>query len=167
MSHLFTQGPGRPTRNSQRAGIANTLLSFGRRRTPPPPPLIWDQEAQVPTVVHTPATPAHSLDSPIQAKVTRTPNPFRTMLREEVPDEFSTTIKAPTFTPTHENLKLPIVSTHESATESSVTEEEGYYICYQNQLTDMLRAMTDRLAALSYQPAAQTTPSEPKPRVKP
>jgi len=89
------------------------------------------------------------------------------MLREEVPDEFSTTIKAPTFTPTHENLELPAVSAPESATESSVTEEEGYYIRYQNQLTDTLRAMTDRLAVLSYQPAAQTAPSEPKPCIKP
>src|SRR6266571_3831345 len=112
MSHFFTQGPGHPTRNSQRAGIADTLLSFGRHKTPPPSPLIWDQEAQVPTVVCTLAIPAHSLDSPIQAKVTRMPNPFHTMLREEVPDEFSTTIKAPTFTPTHKNLELPI-DTHE------------------------------------------------------
>ena len=143
MSHLFTQGPGRPTQNSQRTGIADTLLSFGHRRAPPPPPLIWDQKAQVPTVVRTPATPAYSLDSLIQAKVTRTPNPFHTMLCKEVPDEFSTTIKAPTFTPTHENLKLPAVSAPESATESSVTEEEGYYIHYQNQLTDTLCAMTD------------------------
>ena len=49
----------------------------------------------------------------------------------------------------------------ESATESSVTEEGNY----QYQLTETLRAMTDRLAALSI-PAPAPQP-DPKPRVKP
>jgi len=46
MSHPLTQGPGRPTRNSQQAGIAERILDFGRHRSPP--------TVEVPTVVQTP-----------------------------------------------------------------------------------------------------------------
>jgi len=48
MSHHLTQGPSRPTRNSQQAGIAERILDFGRHRSPLP--------AEIPTVVQTPAS---------------------------------------------------------------------------------------------------------------
>ena len=80
MSNLFTQGPGRPTWNSQHTGIADTLLSFGRRKTLPPPSA-WDNEALVPTVVWTPAT---LLESPT-FRGRCSPNPFHASM-EEVPE---------------------------------------------------------------------------------
>src|SRR6266508_3468341 len=85
MSSQFTQGPGRPTRNSQQAGIASALLSFGRRRASPTRNglgLEVDTSiTEVPTVVRTPATPVHPL-SPN--------NPFRATVEDE--HEFSTTL---------------------------------------------------------------------------
>src|SRR6266545_3960378 len=63
MSSQFTQGPGRPTRNSQQAGIASALLFFGRRRASPPRNVLGLEVdtaiTEVPTVVRTPATPVH------------------------------------------------------------------------------------------------------------
>jgi hypothetical protein len=162
MSHL-TQGPGCPTQNSQQAGIADRILSFARHR--PSPSDSADQAAPtgVPTVVQTPASPVPELDSPTEGGFLHTPNPF--LLEED--HEFSTTIHQPIFqTPGPETLELPAESAGRSATESSVTDD---YVRYQNQLTDTLRAMTDRLTALSIAPAppAPTTKSrvatEPRP----
>ncbi len=159
MSSQFTQGPGRPTRNSQQAGIASALLSFGRRRASPPRNVLGLEVdtsiTEVPTVVRTPATPVHPL-SPN--------NPFRATVEDE--HEFSTTITQPVFqSPARNALDLPAEYAGEP-TESSVTDESAY-LRYQGQLTDTLRIMTDRLAALSTQPPTHHAPSELRPRVKP
>jgi len=88
-----------------------------------------------------------------------TPNPFH--LEED--QDFSTTIHGPVFqTPGPETLKLPAESAGEL---SSVTEDYMHYQ-YQTQLADMLRAMTDRLAALSIPPPPPVS-TKPKSRVKP
>jgi len=154
MSHPLTQGPSRPTRNSQQAGIAERILDFGRHRSPPP--------AEVLTVVQTLASPVPSIDS--EGKFLLTPNPSHS----EEDQDFSTTIQAPVFqTPGPETLELPAKSTGEPTTKSLVTKDYMHYQ-YQTQLADTLRAMTDRLAALSVPPPpAPLVPVEPKSRVKP
>src|SRR6266511_5336325 len=50
--------------------------------------------------------------------------------------------------------------------ESSVTDKRAY-LCYQGQLMDTLRVMTNWLAALSTQPPTHHAPSEPRPCTKP
>jgi len=154
MSHHLMQGPGRPTQNSQQAGIAERILDFARHRSPPP--------AEIPTVVQTPASPVPSIDS--EGKFLLRPNPFHS----EEDQDFSTTIQGPVFqTPGPETLELPAESAGEPTTESSVTEDYVHYQ-YQTHLTDTLRAMTDLLAALSVPPPpAPLAPVEPKSRVKP
>jgi len=154
MSHHLTQGPGRPTRHSQQAGIAERILDFARHRSPPP--------AEIPTVVQTPASPVPSIDS--EGKFLLTPNPFHS----EEDQDFSTMIQGPVFQmPGPETLELPAESAGEPTTESSVTEDYVHYQ-YQTHLTDTLHAMTDRLAALSVPPPpAPPAPIEPKSRVKP
>ena len=119
--------------------------------------------AEIPTLVQTPASPVLSADS--EERFPHTPNLFH--LGED--QDLSTTIHPPVFqTPDPKTLELPAESAGESATESSITKD---YMCYQyqSQLTDMLRAMTDRLATLSVPPTppAQPAPSEPKSHVKP
>src|SRR6266545_3760409 len=159
MSYQYTQGPGRPTRNSQQAGIASTLLSFGQLRASPPRNVLGLEVdstiTEVPTVVRTPATPVIPL-SPN--------NPFRTTVEDE--HEFSTIIAQLVFqSPPHDTLDLPAEYAGES-TESSVTDKRAY-LRYQGQLMDTLRIMTDRLAALSTQSPAHHAPSKPRPRAKP
>ncbi len=91
-------------------------------------------------------------------------NLFRATVEDE--HEFSTTIAQPVFQSLpHDTLDLPTEYAGES-TESSVTDERAY-LRYQGQLTDMLRVITDQLAALSTQPPAHYAPSEPQPRTKP
>jgi len=82
--------------------------------------------------------------------------------------DFSTTIQAPVIqTPSPKTLELPAESTGAPTSESLVTEDYMHYQ-YQTQLADMLRAMTDRLAALSVPPPpAPPAPVEPKSHVKP
>ena len=65
-------------------------------------------------------------------------------------------------TPGPETLELPTESAGEPTTESSVTEDYMHYQ-YQTQLTDTLRAMTDRLAALSVPPPPPTPPAPAEP----
>jgi len=133
MSHHLTQGPGRPTQNSQQAGIAERILDFARHRSPLP--------AEIPTVVQTLAFLVPSTDS--EEKFPLTLNLFHS----EEDQDFSTTIHAPMFqTPGPETLKLPAESAGEPTTESSVTEDYMHYQ-YQAQLADTLHAMTDRLPA--------------------
>ena len=95
-------------------------------------------------------------------KFLHTPNPFHS----EEDQDFSTTIHGPVFqTPGPETLELPTESAGEPTTESLVTKDYMHYQ-YQTQLTDTLRAMTDRLATLSV-PPPPPAPAEPKSRVKP
>src|SRR6266511_3050455 len=153
MSYQYTQGPGCPTRNSQQAGIASALLSFGQRRASPPHNVLGLEVdtaiTEVPTVVRTLATPVIPL-SPN--------NPFHTTVEDD--HEFSTMITQPVFqSPPHDTLDLSVEYAGES-TESSVTDERAYF-CYQGQLTDMLHVMTDQLAVLSTQPPTYHAPSEP------
>jgi len=151
MSHPLTQGPGRPTQNSQQAGIAERILDFGRHRSLPP--------AEVPTVIQTPASPVPSIDS--EGNFLLTPNPSHL----EEGQDFSTTIQAPMLqTPSPKTLELPAESTGAPTTESSVTEDYMHYQ-YQIQLTETLRVITNRLAALSVPPPP--APVESKSRVKP
>jgi len=151
MSHHLTQGPGRSTRNSQQAGIAERILDFGRHRSLPP--------AEIPTVMQTPASLVPSTDS--EGKFLLTPNPFHS----EEDQDLSTTIQGPVFqTLGPETLELPAESAGEPTTESSVTKDYMHYQ-YQTQLADTLRAMTDHLAALSVPPPP--APVKPKSRVKP
>jgi len=117
-------------------------LDFARHRSPPP--------AEIPTVVQTPASPVPSIDS--EGKFLLTPNPFHS----EENQDFSTTIQGPVFqTPGPETLELPAESAGEPTTESSVIEDYVHYQ-YQTHLTDTLRTMSDRLAALSVPPASHT-----------
>src|SRR6266496_2162307 len=153
MSYQYTQGPGRPTRNSQQAGIASALLSFGRQRASPPRNVLGLEVdtsiTEVPTVVRTPATPVHPL-SPN--------NPFRATVEDE--HEFSTTITQPVFQSlAHDTLNLSAEYAGES-TESSVTDGSAYFH-YQGQLTDTLHVMIDRLTVLSTQPPTHHAPSKP------
>jgi len=152
MSHHLTQGPGRPTQNSQQAGIAERILNFGRHRSPLP--------AEIPTVVQTLASPVPSTDS--EEKFWHTPNLFHS----EEDRDLSTTIHGPVFqTLGPEPLELPAESANEPTTESSVTEDYMHYQ-YQTQLAGMLRAMTDHLAVLSV-PPPPPAPAKPKSYVKP
>jgi len=89
MSYHLMQGPGRPTRNSQQAGIAERLLSFGRHRSLPSDTTEQATPAGIPTVVQTPASPVLSADS--EERFPHTPNPFH--LEED--QDFSTTIHLP------------------------------------------------------------------------
>src|SRR6266511_470682 len=159
MSYQYTQGPGCSTRNSQQAGIASTLLSFGRRRASPPCNILGLEVdsaiTEVPTVVRTLAT----LVIPLSLN-----NLFCATVEDE--HEFSTTIAQLVFqSPPHNTLDLPAEYAGES-TESSVTDERAYFR-YQGQLTDTLHIMTDWLTALSTQPPAHHAPSEPRPHTKP
>jgi len=85
--------------------------------------------------------------------------------------DFSTTSQAPVIqTPSPETLELPAESTGAPTSESSVTEDYMHYQ-YQIQLTETLRAMTNRLAALSVPPPpappVPLAPVESKSRIKP
>ena len=85
-------------------------------------------------------------------------NPFCTTVEDE--HEFSIMITQPVFqSPAHDTLNLPAEYAGESM-ESSVIDESAY-LCYQGQLTDTLRVMTDWLTALSTQPPTHHAPSEP------
>src|SRR6266511_3075052 len=136
-----------------KAGIANTLLSFGRRRASPPCNVLGLEVdtaiTEVPTVMQTLATPVILLS----------PNDlFHTTVEDE--HEFSTTITQPVFqSPPHNTLDLLAEYAGESM-ESSVTDKRAY-LRYQGQITDTLCVMTDQLAALSTQPPAHCAPPEP------
>src|SRR6266545_3721406 len=158
MSYQYMQGPGCPTRNSQQAGIASTLLSFGRRRASPPCNILGLEVdsaiTEVPTVVRTLAT----LVIPLSPN-----NLFHATVEDE--HEFFTTIAQLVFqSPPHDTLDLPVEYAGES-TESSVTNKRAY-LHYQGQLTDTLHIMTDQLAVLSTQPPTHHAPSKPRPHTK-
>jgi len=142
------------TTSRKQAGIAERILDFARHRSPPP--------TEIPTVIQTLASPVPSTDS--EEKFLLMLNPFHS----EEDQDFSTTIHALVFQmPGPETLELPAESAGEPTSESSVIEDYMHYQ-YQTQLADTLRAMTDRLAALSVPPPpAPPAPIEPKSRVKP